>query len=122
MKILFLWYPRKLTAFVSTSETGICSVPIRHHHHLHCDVATGLLPVVPLAIPTRPSLADLKLELHRWVGVGEARDDRPFSHPKLIVQFYEAFAAQYRKLEGLVHNAILELSVNHTKYNFMLLH
>ncbi|PHU11517.1 hypothetical protein BC332_18447 [Capsicum chinense] len=44
-----------------------------------------------------------------WAGVGEARGDYPFSHHKLTVQFYEASAAQDRKLEGLVHKAILEL-------------
>ncbi|XP_050375685.1 protein TPLATE [Argentina anserina] len=45
----------------------------------------------------------------RWPGVTEARGDYPFSHHKLTVQFYEVAAAQDRKLEGLVHNAILEL-------------
>lgn len=45
----------------------------------------------------------------RWAGVSEARGDYPFSHHKLTVQFYEAAAAQDRKLEGLVHRAILEL-------------
>ncbi|XP_035550762.1 protein TPLATE [Juglans regia] len=45
----------------------------------------------------------------RWAGVSEARGDYPFSHHKLTVQFYEASAAQDRKLEGLVHKAILEL-------------
>ncbi|KAJ8526369.1 hypothetical protein K7X08_028846 [Anisodus acutangulus] len=45
----------------------------------------------------------------KWAGVGEARGDYPFSHHKLTVQFYEAAAAQDRKLEGLVHKAILEL-------------
>ncbi|KAL5537376.1 hypothetical protein UlMin_045453 [Ulmus minor] len=45
----------------------------------------------------------------KWGGVSEARGDYPFSHHKLTVQFYEASAAQDRKLEGLVHNAILEL-------------
>ncbi|XP_047314077.1 protein TPLATE [Impatiens glandulifera] len=45
----------------------------------------------------------------KWPGVGEARGDYPFSHHKLTVQFYEASAAQDRKLEGLVHKAILEL-------------
>jgi len=45
----------------------------------------------------------------RWAGVTEARGDYPFSHHKLTVQFYEASAAQDRKLEGLVHKAILEL-------------
>lgn len=45
----------------------------------------------------------------RWAAVGEARGDYPFSHHKLTVQFYEAAAAQDRKLEGLVHKAILEL-------------
>uniref|UniRef100_A0A6M2ENL3 Protein TPLATE n=1 Tax=Populus davidiana TaxID=266767 RepID=A0A6M2ENL3_9ROSI len=45
----------------------------------------------------------------RWTGVSEARGDYPFSHHKLTVQFYEAAAAQDRKLEGLVHRAILEL-------------
>ena len=47
--------------------------------------------------------------LIRWPGVTEARGDYPFSHHKLTVQFYESAAAQDRKLEGLVHNAILEL-------------
>ncbi|WCJ27499.1 ARM repeat superfamily protein [Euphorbia peplus] len=46
---------------------------------------------------------------NRWAGVSEARGDYPFSHHKLTVQFYEAAAAQDRKLEGLVHKAILEL-------------
>ncbi|KAF5746943.1 protein TPLATE [Tripterygium wilfordii] len=46
---------------------------------------------------------------NRWLGVGEARGDYPFSHHKLTVQFYEAAAAQDRKLENLVHKAILEL-------------
>lgn len=45
----------------------------------------------------------------RWAGVCEASGDYPFSHHKLTVQFYEASAAQDRKLEGLVHKAILEL-------------
>ncbi|XP_010248905.1 PREDICTED: protein TPLATE-like [Nelumbo nucifera] len=45
----------------------------------------------------------------RWAGVSEARGDYPFSHHKLTVQFYEASAAQDRKLEGLVHKAIQEL-------------
>lgn len=45
----------------------------------------------------------------RWPGVTAARGDYPFSHHKLTVQFYEASAAQDRKLEGLVHKAILEL-------------
>ncbi|CAI8612176.1 unnamed protein product [Vicia faba] len=45
----------------------------------------------------------------RWAGVTAARGDYPFSHHKLTVQFYEASAAQDRKLEGLVHKAILEL-------------
>ncbi|KAJ4819021.1 ARM repeat superfamily protein [Rhynchospora pubera] len=45
----------------------------------------------------------------RWVGVGEATGDYPFSHHKLTVQFSEASAAQDRKLEGLVHKAIHEL-------------
>lgn len=46
---------------------------------------------------------------NRWAAVSEARGDYPFSHHKLTVQFYEASAAQDRKLEGLVHKAILEL-------------
>ncbi|KAH7532369.1 protein TPLATE [Ziziphus jujuba] len=46
---------------------------------------------------------------NRWAGVSEARGDYPFSHHKLTVQFYEASAAQDRKLESLVHSAILEL-------------
>ncbi|KAL5172029.1 Protein TPLATE [Glycine soja] len=46
---------------------------------------------------------------NKWAGVTEARGDYPFSHHKLTVQFYEASAAQDRKLEGLVHKAILEL-------------
>ncbi|KAL4577128.1 hypothetical protein LXL04_013231 [Taraxacum kok-saghyz] len=45
----------------------------------------------------------------KWAGVSEARGDYPFSHHKLTVQFYESSAAQDRKLEGLVHKAILEL-------------
>ncbi|XP_015971364.1 protein TPLATE [Arachis duranensis] len=45
----------------------------------------------------------------RWAGVTAARGDYPFSHHKLTVQFYEASAAQDRKLEGLVHKAILEV-------------
>ncbi|PPD95184.1 hypothetical protein GOBAR_DD07803 [Gossypium barbadense] len=45
----------------------------------------------------------------RWAGASEARGDYPFSHHKLTVQFYDASAAQDRKLEGLVHKAILEL-------------
>lgn len=49
------------------------------------------------------------LFLSRWAGVTAARGDYPFSHHKLTVQFYEASAAQDRKLEGLVHKAILEL-------------
>lgn len=51
----------------------------------------------------------LSFSFFRWAGVSEARGDYPFSHHKLTVQFYEASAAQDRKLEGLVHNAILEL-------------
>lgn len=46
---------------------------------------------------------------YRWAGVSEARGDYPFSHHKLTVQFYEVSAAQDRRLEGLVHKAILEL-------------
>lgn len=46
---------------------------------------------------------------YRWAGVTEAKGDYPFSHHKLTVQFYEVSAAQDRKLEGLVHKAILEL-------------
>lgn len=45
----------------------------------------------------------------RWAGVSETRGDYPFSHHKLTVQFYEPSAAQDRKLEGLIHKAILEL-------------
>ncbi|GAB2229735.1 hypothetical protein Droror1_Dr00013987 [Drosera rotundifolia] len=45
----------------------------------------------------------------RWAGVSDAKGDYPFSHHKLAVQFYEVAAAQDRKLEGLVHKAILEL-------------
>ncbi|GAB2278572.1 hypothetical protein Dimus_013249 [Dionaea muscipula] len=45
----------------------------------------------------------------RWAGVSDAKGDYPFSHHKLTVQFYEVSAAQDRKLEGLVHKAILEL-------------
>ncbi|KAJ3671682.1 hypothetical protein LUZ60_007761 [Juncus effusus] len=45
----------------------------------------------------------------KWVGVGEATGDYPFSHHKLTVQFSEPSAAQDRKLEGLVHKAIQEL-------------
>ncbi|KAJ9135446.1 hypothetical protein P3X46_032628 [Hevea brasiliensis] len=46
---------------------------------------------------------------NRWAGVSEASGDYPFSHHKFTVQFYEAAASQDRKLEGLVHKAILEL-------------
>ncbi|KAL3526318.1 hypothetical protein ACH5RR_010974 [Cinchona calisaya] len=46
---------------------------------------------------------------NKWPGVSEARGDYPFSHHKLTVQFYEASTAQDRKLEGLVHKALLEL-------------
>ncbi|KAI3474979.1 hypothetical protein Pfo_030290 [Paulownia fortunei] len=45
----------------------------------------------------------------KWAGVSEARGDYPFSHHKLTVQFNDASAAQDRKLEGLIHKAILEL-------------
>ncbi|XP_074376451.1 protein TPLATE-like isoform X2 [Apium graveolens] len=45
----------------------------------------------------------------KWAGFSEASGDYPFSHHKLTVQFYDASAAQDRKLEGLVHKAILEL-------------
>lgn len=45
----------------------------------------------------------------KWAGVSETRGDYPFSHHKLTVQFYEPSAAQDRKLEGLIHKAILEL-------------
>lgn len=45
----------------------------------------------------------------KWAGVSEARGDYPFSHHKLTVQFYDASAAQDRKLEGLIHKAVLEL-------------
>ncbi|KAL6521813.1 hypothetical protein OROGR_018382 [Orobanche gracilis] len=45
----------------------------------------------------------------KWAGVSESRGDYPFSHHKLTVQFYDASAAQDRKLEGLIHKAILEL-------------
>ncbi|AQK58581.1 protein TPLATE [Zea mays] len=46
---------------------------------------------------------------NRWVAVGDATGDYPFSHHKLTVQFSEASAAQDRKLEVLVHKAIQEL-------------
>lgn len=46
---------------------------------------------------------------NKWAGCSESRGDYPFSHHKLTVQFYEASAAQDRKLEGLIHKAILEL-------------
>ncbi|KAJ6821022.1 protein TPLATE isoform X1 [Iris pallida] len=46
---------------------------------------------------------------NRWAGVGDTTGDYPFSHHKLTVQFFEASAAQDRKLEGLVHKAIQEL-------------
>ena len=49
------------------------------------------------------------IQCFRWVGVGDATGDYPFSHHKLTVQFSEASAAQDRKLEGLVHKAIREL-------------
>ncbi|XP_051129480.1 protein TPLATE-like [Andrographis paniculata] len=45
----------------------------------------------------------------KWTGVSDARGDYPFTHHKLTVQFYDSSAAQDRKLEGLVHKAILEL-------------
>ncbi|KAL3640054.1 hypothetical protein CASFOL_015022 [Castilleja foliolosa] len=45
----------------------------------------------------------------KWAGVSETRGDYPFSHHKLTVQFYDASAAQDRKLEGLIHKAVLEL-------------
>ncbi|XP_075498794.1 protein TPLATE-like [Primulina tabacum] len=45
----------------------------------------------------------------KWTGVSETRGDYPFSHHKLTVQFYVASTAQDRKLEGLIHKAILEL-------------
>ncbi|KAK9108430.1 hypothetical protein Syun_024441 [Stephania yunnanensis] len=48
-------------------------------------------------------------EESKWAGVSETRGDYPFSHHKFTVQFYEAAAAQDRKLEGLVHKAIQEL-------------
>ncbi|XP_010551932.1 PREDICTED: protein TPLATE [Tarenaya hassleriana] len=46
---------------------------------------------------------------NKWPGVSETRGDYPFSHHKLTVQFYEPSAAQDRKLEGLIHKAIVEL-------------
>ncbi|KAL2500151.1 Protein TPLATE [Abeliophyllum distichum] len=46
---------------------------------------------------------------NKWAGVSETRGDYPFSHHKLTVQFYDASAAQDRKLEGLIHKACLEL-------------
>ncbi|GAA0144827.1 hypothetical protein LIER_05168 [Lithospermum erythrorhizon] len=46
---------------------------------------------------------------NKWAGCSETRGDYPFSHHKLTVQFYEATSAQDRKLEGLIHKAILEL-------------
>ncbi|GJN07278.1 hypothetical protein PR202_ga25097 [Eleusine coracana subsp. coracana] len=46
------------------------------------------------------------LQIIKWVGVGDATGDYPFSHHKLTVQFSEASTAQDRKLEGLVHKAI----------------
>ncbi|KAL6507270.1 hypothetical protein OROGR_023465 [Orobanche gracilis] len=45
----------------------------------------------------------------KWAGVSETRGDYPFSHHKLTVQFYDASAAQDRKLEVLIHKAVLEL-------------
>ncbi|CAN6464204.1 unnamed protein product [Victoria cruziana] len=57
----------------------------------------------------------------RWAGVGEARGDYPFSHHKLTVQFFEASAAQDRKLEGLVHKAIQELWRPHPSELMLLL-
>ncbi|EFJ13335.1 hypothetical protein SELMODRAFT_122869 [Selaginella moellendorffii] len=45
----------------------------------------------------------------RWVGTAAATGDYPFSHHKLSVQYFEASAAQDRKLEYLVHKAVQEL-------------
>ncbi|KAF6162461.1 hypothetical protein GIB67_026299, partial [Kingdonia uniflora] len=44
----------------------------------------------------------------KWSGVSETRGDL-FSYHKLTIQFYDAFAPQDTKLEGLVHKAIQEL-------------
>lgn len=72
-----------------------------------------LIPVISggkLCISTHKCKMMRELQLFfRWAGVSEARGDYPFSHHKLTVQFYEVAAAQDRKLEGLVHKAILEL-------------
>lgn len=45
----------------------------------------------------------------RWVGNTGATGDYPFTHHKLSVQYFEASAAQDRKLEDLVHTAVQEL-------------
>ncbi|KAG0586281.1 hypothetical protein KC19_2G078600 [Ceratodon purpureus] len=45
----------------------------------------------------------------KWVGNSGATGDYPFTHHKLSVQYFEASAAQDRKLEDLVHTAVQEL-------------
>eukprot|EP00249_Psilotum_nudum_P022975 c28708_g1_i1 orf=979-4446(+) len=45
----------------------------------------------------------------RWVGTASSSGDYPFSHHKLSVQYFDASAAQDRKLEDLVHKAVQEL-------------
>jgi hypothetical protein len=45
----------------------------------------------------------------KWVGNAGATGDYPFTHHKLSVQYFDASAAQDRKLEDLVHNAVQEL-------------
>ncbi|KAH7441479.1 hypothetical protein KP509_03G039800 [Ceratopteris richardii] len=44
-----------------------------------------------------------------WAGSIKATGDYPFSHHKLSVQFFDASAAQDRKIENLVRNAVQEL-------------
>ncbi|KAG6555879.1 hypothetical protein Mapa_002521 [Marchantia paleacea] len=45
----------------------------------------------------------------KWVGVGAPTGDYPFTHHKLSVEYFDASAAQDRKLEDLVHTAVQEL-------------
>ncbi|KAI5073208.1 hypothetical protein GOP47_0011221 [Adiantum capillus-veneris] len=44
-----------------------------------------------------------------WAGSASATGDYPFSHHKLSVQFFDASAAQDRKIEDLVRKAVQEL-------------
>ena len=77
--------------------------------HLHTYVKVLYLNIRSTGTCIWTDCESCPIQCFRWVGVGDATGDYPFSHHKLTVQFSEASAAQDRKLEGLVHKAIREL-------------